>query len=89
MSILQSKEKIKHFLESKEILNWIEVIIVLLVGIGAFFLGRASVVLNTSNMQSKRGVTIENNSLSGSSVNAFSTNKATYPKKISWALVMV
>lgn len=59
MSVIHFKEKIKSFMEKPHILDYLEVGIVLLVGIGSFGLGRLSVINNTNlDSVNKGGVVV-------------------------------
>lgn len=48
MSVIHFKEKIKSFMAKPRILDYLEVGVILLVGIGSFGLGRLSVTNNTN-----------------------------------------
>jgi len=76
MSVIHFKEKIKSFMEKPHILDYLEVGIVLLVGIGSFGLGRLSVVNNTnSNNINKGGVVVlsQNEGIQNATSRTFST----------------
>jgi hypothetical protein len=76
MSVIHFKEKIKSFMEKPHILDYLEVGIVLLVGIGSFALGRLSVVNNTnSDSVNKGGVVVlsHNEGIQNATLRTFST----------------
>ena len=76
MSVIHFKEKIKSFMEKPHILDYLEVGIALLVGIGSFGLGRLSLVNNTnSDTVNKGGVVVlsQNEGIQNATSRTFST----------------